>query len=243
MSGLTLYHGTPEAFESHELEKRHSFFHAIWVSTSEDVAAIYAGPGGYIHTMELDPNAVLLRACGTKENGAWTYPSRIEWDLLVAQLERRRVNVEAFESIDPDKAGSSWPPLGPEGQPSWEGILDDFCDIPGDAESILMEMGVHAVARTERLELSLGDRSNVIRENVDPSYAALVNAAKRNWRKTAIAVAVFEPAVLLPVHRTSSKPSTWPSFQSRATIADMIRLHGRYQVPKADQSPAMSRLA
>lgn len=193
-----IWHGTPSAALASELEPRVSFLHAIWLSGSPEIAALYAGPGGTVHGFVLAADARLLSAFGHDPDLPWSYPSASEWKEARDFLIDDGIDIEALDCLDDFKIEHGFqPPLGPDGQPSWEGLFGDLCEVTSTGEDLLRRFGFDGIMHTERCELALGDRSAALRGCTDPAYVALAGRLRADVKRPFASVGLLDSSKLV----------------------------------------------
>jgi hypothetical protein len=138
---------------------------AVFLTGSQHIAAYYAGIDGLVHGFEIDADSSVLKATANvgdnRANERYNYPSVDEWTFLTRFLSVERgieVKPSTFRSLDRGLAGHVHPPLGPDGQLSWEMLLLELTEVMEDGEALLEAMGFDAIARTELGGWALNDR-------------------------------------------------------------------------------------
>ena len=227
MSTTIFWHGTPADIPGEAIEPRTSFFEGIWLSSAQEVAAHYAGMGGWVHGFVPAPGARLLLATGHKANGrAFNYPDLATWQAVREFLEtEERCEVDAFDALCPFKVEHGFvPPLGPEGQPSWEALFQDFCELWDTPNNVMGLIGVDGIVQGETAGQAMGDRRGVA---MDRTHAALARALARAQDVPVLTLGVASAAALVPVCRIPARKAAEAFLaghgMQRAEEADIAR--------------------
>lgn len=206
MSTKLLWHGTPDrSYSPAAIEPRVSWLNAIFLTGSIVQAAYYAGKDGVVHGFEIDSDASLLRATANIEDkrkygsGKFHYPTAEEWHFIVDFLSNDRkldFTPFAFPSLDPDLAGAVNPPLGPQGQLSWEALMHELSEVMDDGEALLQVLGFDGLTRGERSDWTLNDRMNhFVHDNT--AYGSMCRRMKDRPPVDHLAVVMFQNDMLL----------------------------------------------
>ena len=240
MGSAILWHGTPSDRPSSELGARPSLFDALWLTTAPEVAANYAGMGGWVHGFMLAPDARILRATGLWDRPeTLAYPDEETWEGVRGFLVERGCSLEHFDSVGLD--GEPILPLGPGGVPSWEGLLFDLSECHGDGEALLPAMGMVVFLYTEQVFLALDDRPP---DRLDPDHARLAAALDRRRDERVPTAAVMDPASLVPACRLPARHVAQAYNAGhglmRTTPDDLARWTASPSAPVPSRAPALA---